>query len=157
MKLIARVGDYYYSLRMRPEKRSSTYVPNKRYSYKDAKRTLAQIGIQVWYWSDLALSTLGDHQLHPYVEWCPGSTLDLPHMNAECGLAHFPIAAEIVYRDGLPVPGNGKACKPRIDHRATAARLFHLGVMDSHYPMPFFSICISQQGKGGGVREERMI
>ncbi len=57
MKMIARVGDYYYSLRMRPEKKASTYeyVPNKRYSYKDVKRTLAQIGIQVFpsrYWSD---------------------------------------------------------------------------------------------------------
>ncbi len=43
MKAMARVGDYYYSLRMRPEKKASTYeyVPNKRYSYKDVKRTLA--------------------------------------------------------------------------------------------------------------------
>ncbi len=49
IKMIARVGDYYYSLRMRPEKKASTYeyVPNKRYSYKEVKRTLAQIGIQV--------------------------------------------------------------------------------------------------------------
>ena len=59
MKMIARVGDYYYSLRMRPEKKASTYeyVPNKRHSYKDVKRTLAEIGIQVSasrYWSDLA-------------------------------------------------------------------------------------------------------
>ena len=48
MKMIARVGDYYYSLRMRPEKKASTYeyIPNKRYSYKDAKRTLALINIQ---------------------------------------------------------------------------------------------------------------
>ncbi len=65
MKMIARVGDYYYSLRMRPEKKASTYEydPNKRYSYKMVKRTLAQIGIQVSpsrYWSDLALSTLSD-------------------------------------------------------------------------------------------------
>jgi hypothetical protein len=43
MKMIAHVGDYYYSLRMRPEKKASTYeyVPNKRYSYKVVKRTLA--------------------------------------------------------------------------------------------------------------------
>jgi hypothetical protein len=83
MKMIARVGDYYYySLRMRPEKKASTYeyIPNKRCSYKDVKRTLAQINIQVTAsrnGSDLALSTLDDHQLHPYFEWCPGSTLDL--------------------------------------------------------------------------------
>jgi hypothetical protein len=52
-------------------------------------------------------------------------------MDAECGLAHFPIGAEIVYRDSLPAPENGKARKPRVDNRATVARLFHLGVMDS--------------------------
>jgi hypothetical protein len=121
---------------MRPEKKNPAYeyVPNKRYSYQDVKRTLAQIKIQVSasrYWSDLALSTLSNHQLHPYVEWCPGSTLDLPHMDAACGLAHFPIGAEIVYKEGLPAPEHGKARKPRTDHRATVARLYHLGVMDS--------------------------
>jgi hypothetical protein len=120
---------------MRPDKRSATYeyIPNKRYSYKDVKRTLAQVNIHVTasrYWSDLALSTLEDHQLHPYFEWCPGSTLELHDMNAECGLAHFPIGAEIIYRTDLPVPVNGKR-KPYVDHRATVARLFHLGVMDS--------------------------
>jgi hypothetical protein len=136
MKMIARVGDYYYSLRVRPEKKSSTYeyIPNKRYSYKDVKRTLAQIGIQVSpsrYWSDLALSTLSDHQIHPYIEWCPGSTLDLVHMEAECGLAHFPIGAEIVYRESLPAPENGKARKPPVNYPATVERLYQLGVMDS--------------------------
>ena len=121
---------------MRPEKKSSTYeyIPNKRYSYKDVKRTLAQINIQVTasrYWSDLALSTLSDHQLHPYFEWCPGNALDLHHMDAECGLAHNPIGAEIIYRNGQPAPENGKGRKQLVDHRATVARLFHLGVMDS--------------------------
>jgi hypothetical protein len=135
IKMIARVGDYYYSLRMRPDKRAATYeyIPNKRYSYKDVKRTLAQVNIHVTasrYWSYLALSTLEDHQLHPYFEWCPGSTLDLHHMDAECGLAHVPIGSEIVYRTDLPVPVNGKR-KPYVDHRATVARLYALGVMDS--------------------------
>jgi hypothetical protein len=31
----------------------------------------------------------------------------------------------------LPAPENGKARKPRIDQRATVARLYQLGVMDS--------------------------
>ncbi len=52
-------------------------------------------------------------------------------MDAECGLAHNPIGAEIVYRNGLPVPENGKGRKPLVDHPATVARLFNLGVMDS--------------------------
>ena len=51
-------------------------------------------------------------------------------MDAECGLAHNPIGAEIINRTDLPVPVNGKR-KPYVDHRATVARLFHLGVMDS--------------------------
>jgi hypothetical protein len=136
MKQMARVGDYYYSLRLRPEKKASTYeyVPNKRYSYKMVKRTLAQIGIQVLasrYWSDLALSTLSDHQLHPYFEWCPGNALDLHQMDAECGLAHNPIGVEIIYREVLPVPENSKGRKPLVNHQATVARLFQLGVMDS--------------------------
>ncbi len=52
-------------------------------------------------------------------------------MDAECGLAYYPIGAEIIYRDDLPVLVNGKGRKPYVDHRATVARLFHLGVMDS--------------------------
>jgi hypothetical protein len=52
-------------------------------------------------------------------------------MDAECGLAHNPIGTEIIYRNDLPVPANAKVRKPRVDHRATVARLFHLGVMDS--------------------------
>ena len=51
-------------------------------------------------------------------------------MDAECGLAHFPIGAEIVHRADLPVLVNGKR-KQYVDHRATVARLFQLGVMDS--------------------------
>ncbi len=76
------------------------------------------------------MSTLEDHQLHPYFEWCPGSTLDLCLMDAECGLAHIPIGSEIVYRTDLPVPVNGKR-KPYLNHLATVARLYQLGVMDS--------------------------
>ncbi len=52
-------------------------------------------------------------------------------MDAECRLAHTPIGAEIVYRNGQPAPENGKGRKPLVDHPATVARLFHLGVMDS--------------------------
>ena len=50
-------------------------------------------------------------------------------MDAQCGLAHNPIGAEIVYRTDLPVPTNGKPQKPRVDHRATVARLYQLGVI----------------------------
>jgi hypothetical protein len=145
MKMIARVGDYYYSLRMRPDKKSATYeyIPNKRYSYKMVKRTLAQVNIRVTasrYWSDLALSTLDDHQLHPYFEWCPGNTLELHLMDAECGLGHLPIGSEIVYRDNQPIPENGKGRKPLVNHALTVSRLFHLGVMDSESRESLFKL-----------------
>jgi hypothetical protein len=52
-------------------------------------------------------------------------------MDAECGLAHNPIGAKIVYREVPPVPENSKGRKPLVNHQATVARLFHLGVMDS--------------------------
>jgi hypothetical protein len=134
--MIPRVRDYYFSLRLRPEKTTAMYeyIPNKRYSYKDVKRTLAQIGIKVLpsrYWSDLALSKLEDHQLHPYFEWCPGSVLDLHYMDNECGLARVPIGTEIVYRDDLPVPENGKVRRPRVDHRATVSMLYEVGAIDN--------------------------
>ena len=51
-------------------------------------------------------------------------------MDAECGLAYNPIGSEIIYRDDLPVSANGKR-KPYVNHTATIARLFRLGVMDS--------------------------
>ena len=51
-------------------------------------------------------------------------------MDAECGLGHLPIGSEIVYTEP-PVPANGRGRKPRVDHRSTVARLYHLGVMDN--------------------------
>ena len=51
-------------------------------------------------------------------------------MDAECGLAHFPIGAEIINRTDLPVTVN-KQRKPYVDHHATVARLYKLGVMDA--------------------------
>ncbi len=83
-KMIAQVGNYYNCLRQRPHKQGNTltsfeYIPNKTYTYRDVKRTLAQIKIQVLptrMWSEASLSVLTDQMLHPYMEWCPGLTLD---------------------------------------------------------------------------------
>ncbi len=46
-RMIAQVGNYYYSLRQRPGKKGNhvEYIPNKKYSYREVKRTLAQIKI----------------------------------------------------------------------------------------------------------------
>jgi hypothetical protein len=62
----------------------------------------------------MSLSTLTDERLHPYFEWCPGSTLDLKCLD--------------VYRE---IAGGNPKAKKKIDHRGTAARLFHLGTLDS--------------------------
>ena len=52
-------------------------------------------------------------------------------MEADCGLAHFPIGTEIIYKQALPAPENGKARKPPVDHPATVEKPYELGVMDS--------------------------
>jgi hypothetical protein len=47
--MIAQVGNYYHCLRQRPDKKGSNfeYIPNKKYAYRDVKRTLAQLKISV--------------------------------------------------------------------------------------------------------------
>jgi hypothetical protein len=72
-RMIAQVGNYYYCLRQRPSKKGSLieYIPNKRYAYRDVKRTLAQIKISVLpsrMWDELPLAVLTDKMLHPYTE-----------------------------------------------------------------------------------------
>ena len=51
----------------------------------------------------------------------------------------FPIGAEIINRNDLPVPVNGKR-KPHVDHHATVARLYKLGVMDTQSRESLFSL-----------------
>jgi hypothetical protein len=43
------VGGYYYCLRLRPEKKGMAYeyIPNAKHRYRDVKRTLLKIKIQV--------------------------------------------------------------------------------------------------------------
>jgi hypothetical protein len=96
--------DYYNCLRQRPEKKGNAfeYVPTLTHRYKDVKRTLAQINIQVLpsrMWDELPLSTTADQQLHPYIEWCPGNTLDFPAMGSTLGIDHIPYGSEIVYKE----------------------------------------------------------
>jgi hypothetical protein len=94
-RMIAQVGNYYHCLRQRPDKKGNNfeYIPNKKYAYRDVKRTLAQIKIQVLpsrMWNESPLSVLNDQMLHPYTEWCPGVTLDFHGMESACGIAHIP-------------------------------------------------------------------
>ena len=74
--MIAKVGNYYYCLRQRPGKKGNQfeYIPNRKYSYREVKRTLAQIKISVLpsrMWDEAPLTALTDKMLHPYTEYCP--------------------------------------------------------------------------------------
>jgi hypothetical protein len=134
---IPQVGDYYHCLRQRPEKKGNAYeyIPNLTHRYKDVKRTLAQINIQVLpsrMWDELPLSASTDAGLHPYTEWCPGNTLDFHEMEFKLGLAHIPYGSETVYQPLKAAPASSTKAPRRLqDHRATVERLFHLGVIRS--------------------------
>jgi hypothetical protein len=136
-KEIARVGDYYYCLRQRPEKKGSAYeyIPNLTHRYKDVKRTLKQINIHVLpsrMWDELPLSTTTDQQLHPYIEWCPGRTLDFAAMESTLGIDHIPYGSETVYQAPKAAPApSAKAPRKFQDHRLTVERLYELGVINT--------------------------
>jgi len=137
LKEIARVGDYYHCLRQRPEKKGSAYeyIPNLTYRYKDVKRTLKQINIHVLpsrMWDELPLSTTTDQQLHPYIEWCPGKTLDFAAMESTLGIDHIPYGSETVYQAPKAAPApSAKAPRKLQDHRLTVERLYELGVINT--------------------------
>jgi hypothetical protein len=130
-RMIAQVGNYYNCLRQRPNKQGNSfeYVPNKKYAYRDVKRTLAQIKIQVLptrMWHENPLSVLNDQMLHPYTEWCPAITLDYYAMETACGIAHIPYGAEIVHKaqtNKATLGANAKAPRPIVDNARTVQRL----------------------------------
>jgi hypothetical protein len=135
--MIAQVGNYYCCLRQRPGKKGNQfeYIPNRRYSYREVKRTLAQIKIAVLpsrMWDETPLTVLTDKMLHPYTEYCPCATLDYFTMETACGIAHIPYGAEIVYkepRNNAAVGANAKAPRPLVDNAMTVQRLQDLGVL----------------------------
>jgi hypothetical protein len=140
--MIALVGNYYNCLRQRPNKQGNTltsfeYIPNKTYAYRDVKRTLAQIKIQVLptrMWNEASLSVLTDQMLHPYMEWCPGLTLDFYAMEGKCGIAHIPYGAEIVYKEhpnNATLGANAKPLRQLVDNVKTVQRLQELGALNN--------------------------
>jgi hypothetical protein len=79
-------------------------------------------------------------------------------MDADCGLAHFPIGAENIYKESLPAPENGKARKPLVDHRATVARLYQLGVMDSESRESILNLqAVIDQNIEGATKEQTRV
>jgi hypothetical protein len=74
-------------------------MPNETYSYHVVKRDLAQLNIEVdpsRMWVETVFANTTDPQLHPYIEWCSGLTLDLPAMESRIGLSHISYGTELV-------------------------------------------------------------
>jgi hypothetical protein len=114
--MIKLVGNFYSAPRQRPYIQGKPtryeYMPNGKYSYRLVKRNLAQLGIEVLpsrMWVETAFQNTTDPQMHPYIEWCSGVTLDLPAMEAKIGLSHIPYGTELINREAKP------NAKPRTD------------------------------------------
>jgi hypothetical protein len=137
--MIAQVGNYHHCLRQRPGKRGNQfeYIPNKKYAYRDVKRTLAQIKILVLpsrMCDESALSVLTDEMFHPYTEYCPCVTLDYYTMETACGIAHIPYGAEILYRpkrENANTGANAKAPRKFMDSITTVQRLQELDALNN--------------------------
>jgi hypothetical protein len=147
--MIAQVGNYNYCLRQRPGKKGNQfeYIPNKKYSYREVKRTLAQIKISVLpsrIWDETPLTVLTDKMLHPYTEYCPCVTLDYFTIETACGIAHIPYGAEIVYREprnNAAVGANAKAPRPLVDkNMKTVQRLQDLGALNNQDKQSILSL-----------------
>ncbi len=113
MTTIKLVGNYYSVLRQRPNKGNSyEYMPNEVYPYHLVKRDLAQLNIEVLpsrMWVETVFANTTDLQLHPYIEWCSGLTLDLHAMESKIDLSHVPYGTELVNQEAMPnVPAQAK-------------------------------------------------
>jgi hypothetical protein len=164
--MIAKVGNYYYCLRQRPGKKGNQfeYIPNRKYSYREVKRTLAQIKISVLpsrMWDETPLTVLTDKMLHPYTEYCPCVTLDYFAMETACGIAHIPYGAEMVYREpnnNAAVGANAKAPRPIVDNVLTVQRLQDLGALTSQDKQTILALkaIVDEQIKIATAEKERI-
>ena len=85
-------------------------------------------------WNEASLSALTNQLLHPYMEWCPGLTLDLYTMDCKCGIGHIPYGAEIVYREhphNATLGANAKPLRQLPDNIKTVQRLHELGALNN--------------------------
>jgi hypothetical protein len=142
---IKLVGNYYSVLRQRPTKGSPyEYMPDGKYSYRVVKRNLAQLNIEVYpsrMWVESVFQNTTDPQMHPYVEWCNGLTLDLPAMEAKIGLSHIPYSTELVSLQAKP------NAKPRMDSFASVQNFITLGLMqdDTKQSLLAFKAIVDEQ------------
>ncbi len=119
-------------------------MPNGKYSYRVVKRNLAQLNIEVFpsrMWVESIFQNTTDPQIHPYIEWCNGLTLDLPAMEAKIGLSHIPYSTELVSREAKP------NAKPRMDSFAPVQNFVTLGLMqdDTKQSLLAFKAVVDEQ------------
>jgi hypothetical protein len=120
--MIKLVGNFYSALRQL----DIEYMPDAKYSYRVVKRNLAQLDIEVLLsrmWVETVFQNTTDPQLHPYIEWCSGVTLDLPAMEAKIGLLHIPYGTELVTQTSKP------NARPRTEFFASVQNFVTLGLI----------------------------
>ncbi len=146
--MIKLVGNYYSVLRQRPYAQGRLtryeYMPNGKYSYRVVKRNLAQLDIEVLpsrMWVETVFQNTTDPQMHPYIEWCSGLTLDLPEMEATIGLSHIPYGTELVNREAKP------NAKPRTDFFASVQNFVTQGLIqdDTKQSLLAFKAVVDEQ------------
>ncbi len=131
--MIKLVGNFYSTLRQRPfndrnKPSPYEYMPNAKYSYHVVKRNLAQLNIEVFpsrMWVESVFQNTTDPQIHPYIEWFSGVTLNLPAMEAKIGLSHIPYGTELITEALNP------NAKPRTDNFASVQNFVTLGLIQN--------------------------
>ncbi len=101
-------------------------MPSEMYPYHVVKQDLAQLDIEVnpsRMWVETVFVNTTDPQLHPYIEWCSGLTLDLSAMESRIGLSHLSYGTELVNRGTKP---NARA---QMDSPASVQNFVALGLL----------------------------
>ena len=146
--MIKLVGNYYYALRQRPYTQGKPtkfeYMPNAKYSYRVVKRNLAQLDIEVLpsrMWLETVFQNTTDPQMHPYIEWCSGVTLDLPAMETKIGLSHIAYGTELITQTSKP------NARPRTDSFASVQNFVTLGLIqdDTKQSLLAFKAVVDEQ------------
>ncbi len=119
-------------------------MPNAKYSYRVVKRNLAQLDIEVFpsrMWVESVFQNTTDPQMHQYIEWCSGLTLDLPAMEAKIGLSHIPYSTELITQASKP------NAKPQTDNFASVQNFVTLGLMqdDTKQSLLAFKAVVDEQ------------
>jgi hypothetical protein len=92
-------------------------------------------------WVETVFQNTTDPQMHPYIEWCSGVTLDLPAIEAKIGLSHIPYGTELITQTSKP------NAKPRTDSFASVQNFVTLGLIqdDTKQSLLAFKTVVDEQ------------